>query len=148
MGYAIPSNVAIAVAENIIDNCDKEYEEDETPITKMSKAILGVTIQISSSRAVYDGYTMTTKIVEDIVVSEITENSLVDGKLQVGDIIKSVAINSKEKQVTRSFYLSEYLINARVGDTVTLKIIREEEEEAVEMQVVITLTEESFSAIN
>ena len=144
MGYAIPSNVALAVARNIIDNCDKEDAESDN----MSKVILGIQLKVNSSRAVYDANTMTTKIVEDIVVLEVEEESLAEGKLQAGDVIKSVTINSNQKQITRSFHLSDFLINARAGDTITLTVIREVEDEPVEMQVVIVASEKSFSQIN
>ena len=79
---------------------------------------------------------------------EVEEESLAEGKLQAGDVIKSVAINSNQKQITRSFHLSDFLINARAGDTITLTVIREVEDEPVEMQVVIVASEESFSQIN
>ncbi|MDE6614881.1 MAG: S1C family serine protease, partial [Clostridia bacterium] len=146
MGYAIPSNVAVAVAESIIDNCDKDYDKEDR-VKKMSKATLGIQLSINSSRAVYDGNTMTTKIVEDVVISLVEEGSLADGKLQVDDIIKSVAIKSDTKQVTRSFHLIDALLNARVGDKITLTVIRVVEDESKEVQVEIIVTQESLSII-
>lgn len=146
MGYAIPSNVAIAVAENIIDNCDKDYDKEATRNKKMSKVVLGVTLEISSSRAVYDGNTMTTKVIEDIAIDSVKEESLADGILQEGDVIKSISINSEEKQVTRSFHLTDYLINARVGDTIILKVRRVDQDELIEVEIVAI--EDSFSELN
>ncbi|MDE7216324.1 MAG: S1C family serine protease [Clostridia bacterium] len=144
MGYAIPSNVAIAVARNIIDNCDN----DDAISKKPSKASLGVQLAIKSSRAVYDGNTMTTRIVEDIVIYSVEEGSAAEGKLQADDIVKSISIGSVNKEVTRSFHFIDALLNARVGDTVTLTVFREVDEVVTEIQIEITLTAESFSQIN
>ncbi|MDE5990910.1 MAG: S1C family serine protease [Clostridia bacterium] len=144
MGYAIPSNVALAVARNIIDNCDNEEAESKT----VSKIVLGIQLAVNSSRAVYDGNTMTTKIVEDIVIKAVEEESLAEGKLQADDIVKSVAINSEIKQITRSFHLSDFLINARAGDTIVLTVVRVVDDEPIELQVEIVAGEEAFSQIN
>ena len=144
MGYAIPSNVALAVARNIIDNCDSETSTAK----KMSKITVGVQLGVNSSRAVYDGNTMTTRIVEDVVIKSVEEGSLAEGKLQADDIVKSVAINGKERQISRTFHLIDFLINAREGDTITFKVLREVEEQIVEVEVEIIANAESFSQIN
>ena len=144
MAYAIPTNVAVAVAQNIIDNCDKADAVSKKP----SKAVIGVQLGINSSRAVYDGNTMTTRIVEDIVINSVEAGYPAEGKLQEKDIVKSITVGGRTKEVTRSFHVIDALLNAREGDTVTLTVVRVVDEEVKQIQVEITLTAESFSPIN
>lgn len=51
IGYAIPSNVAVSIAENIIDYC---YGTDTE---RVQRALLGITVSTSDSKAVYDSTT-------------------------------------------------------------------------------------------
>ena len=48
IGYAIPSNVAVSIAENIIHYC---YGTDTESV---QRALLGITVSTSDSKAVYD----------------------------------------------------------------------------------------------
>lgn len=109
---------------------------------------MGVQLGINSSRAVYDGNTMTTRIVEDIVINSVEAGYPAEGKLQEKDIVKSITVGGRTKEVTRSFHVIDALLNAREGDTVTLTVVRVVDEEVKQIQVEITLTAESFSPIN
>lgn len=134
IGYAIPISIAIGVADNIIDNCDGQDN-----IT-MSKYSVGIAVSINQSNAVYDGNTMTTKIVEEVKVSEVQETSALAGQLQEGDIIKSISINSQKIEVTRTFHVIDAILAVRVGDKIEFEIQRGEEN--------LTIAIESASADN
>ena len=119
IGYAIPSNVARLIAENII-----HYENTGSECAKRST--IGITLSAdTNSHTIYDTETGKVHIIEEVVIAEITKDSLVEGKLQVGDIITSIKIGDGEAlAVTRNFNVVERMLAARAGDTVVFEIIR------------------------
>lgn len=113
IGYAIPSSIAIKVADNIIAN------------NSVKKLILGVTVQATNSKAVYNEDTLATTIEEDIVVYEITENSISQTLgLQIGDVITSIQINSTLYSLTRMYQLPDLLLMVKNGDSISINITR------------------------
>ena len=118
VGYAIPSNVAKYIAENIIYYCDGT--------SKMSvyRCLMGVTVSSASSYAVYDEETGRVMKVEDVEVAEISDTGIAAGKLQVGDIIKKMTIRGVDYKITRVYSVVDSMLNARVGDTVEVHIER------------------------
>ena len=82
-------------------------------------------------------------MVEEILeVAEVSDGGAAKGALQAGDAIESVTIRGVTTKVTKSYHVSEALLYARPGDTVTLDVTRNGETQKVE----ITLLESSFSA--
>ena len=117
IAYAIPSNVAIAIAQNIIDNgCGV-----------VRRAILGIGIAGSDSHMIFDKGTGLTTIAETVKVQSITEGGLGAAMgLTAGDILVSVQVGDRtELTVTRQYQIVDELLNARVGDTVTITIERD-----------------------
>jgi len=148
IGYAIPADVAIRVAKNIIYN----YETNSSG--KLSKAFIGIKQQISDSYSEYDSTTLTVKIHNIIKIVEVVENtpaSSVD--IQVGDILKRIkltnTINGENDEVIetieRSYQVSDLLFLAKENTTLTLYLQRENVADLVE--VTITLTNENFNII-
>ena len=119
IGYAIPSNVAVSIADNIIDYC---YGTD---IESVQRAMLGVTVTASDSKAVYDTQTGLMHIQETVSIYEISKGSLADGVLQTGDILLSATIDGKQTQITRQYHIIDMMLDLRVGDTVELEILRD-----------------------
>ena len=136
IAYAIPSNLAIAVAQNIVDHCLG------TTTKTVMRATVGISIGILDSYSAYDTTTGQIKTVEQIAIKAITENSLSHGKLQAGDVLLSVTLGEKTVNVTRSHHALDLLLEARAGDTVTFRILRGEEE----MTVSITISSENMVA--
>ena len=132
IAYAIPSNVARLVAENVI------YHANESGVDHVKKASLGVTLSDdTNSHTVYDTETGKVHIIEEVVVVDIAKNSLAEGKIEIGDIITSIKIASEEtKSVTRNFHVVERMLTARVGDTVVVEVLRDGE--AITLTFVIT----------
>ena len=131
IGYAIPSNVAVSIAENIIDYC---YGTDTE---RVQRAFLGITVSALDSKAVYDSTTGLISIKETVSVYEVSSGSLADGVLQAGDVLVSANINGNTTEITRQYHIIDMMLDVRVGDVVTLHILREGEEKTVS----ITITE-------
>lgn len=130
IAYAIPSDLATAVADNIIDNCYQKTNKNAI------KATFGVNISISNSKAVYDNQTGQISIVEAIRVSEEpTSNSLIWGKLFKGDVLLSVSIGDYTRNITRMHHVTEITLRVREGDVVEFKVLRDGEEQTVSVTV-------------
>ena len=136
IGYAIPSNVAVSIAENIIDYCYGKSEE------RVQRALLGITVSTSDSKAVYHSETGSFTIEETVSVYEVTEGSLADGILQAEDVLVSAILNDNTTDITRQYHIIDMMLDVRVGDVVILNILRG----GVEMSVSITITESCLTA--
>lgn len=121
-GYAIPSNLALSVAQNIIDNAAVSRSGGAI------RATLGVTMQVTDSTSAYDEDTGRAYIIETVTVQEVSFGSAAQGKLKAGDVLYSARIGGgKEKIITRMHMLSNLLFNVRKGDTLTLTVSRGED---------------------
>ncbi len=136
IGYAIPSNVARAVADNIIDNCFG------TNIKSVQRGMLGITVQVTDSYAEYEAESGRVQIYEKLVIQEVSSGSVSEGKLMAGDIIKAVSLHGESSMITRQYKLIDLLLDVRVGDVVTLNVIRDGNEISVD----ILMTEKSITA--
>ena len=136
IGYAIPSNVAVSIAENIIDYC---YGTDEE---RVQRALLGITVSTSDSKAVYNSTSGLMTIEETVSVYEVSSGSLADGILQAEDILVSATVNGNTTEITRQYHIIDMMLDVRVGDVVILNILRSGEEKTVS----ITITEECLTA--
>lgn len=134
IGYAIPSNLAIAVAENIIDHC-----LGKTTKTAM-RATLGVTFTPTESYAEYDATTGEIHIVEKVGIQTVSAGSAADGKLQEGDTIVSITLNGQTYPVTRGHHLTDRILDIRAGDTVTFTVLRD----GAEQTVTVTITADNM----
>lgn len=135
IGYALPSTVVTAVADNIIYYC---YESDNENVMR---AIMGITVITNDSCAVYEEETGLMKIRETVVVHSVDETQL--GKVfQVDDQLVSITIGGKTLQITRQHQLIDAMLTARVGDEVTFTVLRNGQETALS----ITVTEDCLTA--
>ena len=119
IGYAIPSNVAVAIAENVIVYCFG------TQLERVQRALLGITVSTSDSRAVYDSDQGLLTIRETVSVYEVSEGSVADGVLQVGDVLVRASVNGEMVEITRQYHVIDMMLSVREGDTVTFDILRE-----------------------
>ncbi len=118
IGYAIPSNVVKYISDNIIYYCDGTDKE------AVYRCILGITVNVTEAHSELD--TATGKVVrkETVTVGSIQDGAIVEGLLEVGDVIKSITIDGKTYEVDRTFKVIDSMLNARVGSQVTFNIIR------------------------
>ena len=126
IAYAIPSNVAKRLTESVLSN-------DEGIATR---CILGVVPSVATSKAVYDSETGKISIVETVSISSITEGSVAEGKLLVGDVVRSLTIDGKTVEIERKYQLIENMFAAHVGSTVVFGI----ERNGQSMNVTFTIT--------
>ncbi len=131
IGYAIPSNVVRAITDNIIYYCFGKSGKT------VMRAILGLTVTVGELYSVYDEETGIIKQAEKVVAMETTAGALAYGVFKPDDVIKSITIGEKTVAVTRRHHLIDTMLDARVGDTVFFKIIRD----GVEKTVNVTITE-------
>ena len=136
IGYAIPSNVALAVAENIIYYCDGTEKES------VYRCIMGITLEAKSSVAKYDTQTGKVHIIEEVAVTELTADSIVKGYLEAGDVIKSITIDGKECVVSRIHNVVDAMLNARVGSSVVISIVRDGTAKTVTVPIVESMLKE------
>ena len=136
IGYAIPSDIAISVANNIIDNC---YGTDAESVRK---AVLGVTVTATESKAFFDAETGLISLAEVVSVYDISDGSPASEVLKKGDIIVSASIDGETKKITRQFHIIDMMLDVRENDTLILVIIRD----GAEMTVSITFDADSFTA--
>lgn len=122
IAYAIPVSIAIGVTQNIIDHsANADYTDG------VWKYLLGVGVVSNNLRTELTEDGSAVVIREDVVIDSLTEGSLTDGVLKVGDLIRSLTVGGKTYEATRSFVIVDAMLNARVGDTVTVTFEREGE---------------------
>lgn len=122
-GYAIPANLAIPLARNIIDNYSSAGGNALV-------ARLGVTMKVQEGKGVYDESSGKYFIEEKVVIDTVEMRSAANAAgLKRGDTLISATLNragnSQTVQLTRLHKLSNLLMQARFGDTLTLKVSRE-----------------------
>ncbi|MDR1094392.1 MAG: trypsin-like peptidase domain-containing protein [Clostridiales bacterium] len=112
MGYAIPANVAVGIARNILDGGGTA-----------KKCVLGVTQEIRTSKAVLSDGKITVE--EDLQITDVTAGGLADGKLAKGDILVSASLNGGGPIILdRIFKLPDFLLTVRANDALTLTVLR------------------------
>ncbi len=120
IGYAIPSNLAKYVADNIIyyDNLDSANDS-------VYRVLLGVSVGISKAYTEYDTETGKIHKKEDVKIVSVEKGSLAEGKLNIDDIVKSVTVDGVNYEVVRTFNLVDIMLTARQSSTVILHVLRD-----------------------
>lgn len=135
IGYAIPSNVAKYIAENIIYYCDGTDRES------VYRCIMGITVISANPRVDYDVETGRVRKLEDVVIESVNAGSEAEGLLMKGDVVRSISVDGTEYSVTRIFMVVDSMLNARVGSEVIIKVTRDGED----MSVTVPITEASLT---
>lgn len=129
IGYAIPSSIAIPVAENIIDNCHQKEN------IALLRPMLGVTLASTSAGSVISPETGLITKTESVVISQVSFGSLASGKIEVGDVITAIKIGDDEISITRTHHVIDMMLNARLGDQVEITLLRKGETKAVTIEI-------------
>jgi serine protease Do len=130
IGYAIPSNVARAIADNIIDFC---YGKS---CKTVMRGLLGITVTTNALSTKYNTETGVLERYEEIVVHEVNKGGLGETILKAGDILKTITLGERKVEITRQYHLIDAMLDVRVGDTVYMEILRNGEE--ITVSTVIT----------
>lgn len=136
IGYAIPVSIVTGVAENVL----WQYSQTGKTGVHPKKAIMGVTLAISNSSAVYDSLTKTNKIVETVTVTEIS-SPLASKYFVVGDKIVSLTIGDNSYTITRMYHMIDAMLSARPDEVIKISVLRDGNLTKLE----VTLPAENFS---
>lgn len=137
IGYAIPSDLVRNIVENLLYHCDGSR------VTKLNRALMGITITAYVTGLVPDG-SGDLKEVELVEVVEVANGSLAAGKVMVGDIVNSITVDGVTKPVTKIHHVTDHMLNARVGSTVSMEITRGTEK----ITISFTITADRTSLVN
>ncbi len=137
MGYAIPSNIVYAVAENIINNYENKNRSG------VYKATVGIVIKMEESYSVYDEENEKTLIHEKVVVSEVSAGSAAEGKLKVGDVLVKISCADNVRDINRRFTAIDFILSLGEGDEVTFTV----ERDGVTVEEKLTLDASLFSRV-
>jgi len=119
IGFAIPSNVAKYIAQNILYYCDG------TTHTSAFRCMLGINVQIAELYTEYDEETGVLHRKERVeVLSIASDTSAAKDILMEGDVINSITIDGKVYEVTRMFHVVDAMLNARATSSVKINVTR------------------------
>lgn len=141
IAYAIPSAIAVKVADNIVWNCSSGEKRG------VSKGLMGITLYAAASSSYYDEALSKTVIVEDVTVKSVTEGSLAYGSILENDIILSISKDGTETTVSRMYICVDYMLAVRPGDVITVKVKRNDGGEQKVLTFTFTLEEKHFANI-
>lgn len=128
--YAIPASLAVAVADNIIENNGQRFT-------------LGVNMELQDMNTYIDEQGVI-RSEYTYAISSVNADSAAYGKLQAGDVMVSVSINGSEGvKINSTYSAQEYLMTARPGDSVTVTVLRNGEK----TDVTLTADQQYFTAI-
>lgn len=134
IAYAIPSNVAKNVADNII-----YYDSIDPDCDSVMRTIIGIEPGINKAYSIYDEQTGKVHKMEQVVVANVTSGSAAYGKLKSGDILKSVTIDGKTYDITRKFDVFDAMLKVKNSDdftsVVSFVIIRDGREMTVTVDI-------------
>ena len=119
IGFAIPSNVAKYIAENIIYYCDgKEYKS-------AYRCMLGIQVHIAALSTTLDEESGLLERRESVAVLSITSGkAAARSELKEGDVINSITIDGVTYEVSRMFHVTDAMLNARVKSSVVINVTR------------------------
>ncbi len=142
MSYALPSNFVKNVSDNIIYYCDTESEDGKS-LENVYRCYLGITVEASELYTVYDKSSGKVLRREVVTVKAVESLGLANGRIAVGDIINSITVDGVKYEVTRMYIVTDSMLSARVGSTVTVNVTRGGES----IDVSIDITSASLTAV-
>jgi len=131
IAYAIPSNVARNVADNII-----YYDTINPDNDSVYRILMGVTVSVSRAYTEYDTETGKVHKREVVVISSVNEAGAASGKLMKDDVVNSITIDGVTHTVTRTHNVIDAMLAARTTSSVVINVTRG----GVQMDVVINLS--------
>ena len=136
-GYAIPSNLAKNLIDNIIYYCDGVDE------TQAMRPLMGITVTAAAQGVVVDPETGEISQGHVTSISELTKNCVIADKVAKNDIINSITIDGVKTVINRYYQVPDTMLSARVGSEVILNITRGDQT----FDVTFTVTENMLTPI-
>ena len=148
VGYAIPVNVATAIADQVIAQCEGRTE---TRVKILSSTGIGLTVDDGNRSASFDSGTTTWETKANVVVKTVTSASKLNGKVSAGDIINSVVVDGMTYNLNFAYELNDVLLKVISGKTssysATFKITTTEAGSLVDKDIVINFEDGDFAQI-
>lgn len=119
IAYAIPANLAILTAGILIESYSGSVA------VGYKKIHLGITMAPTASGIIIEEESGTLRKEELIEITAINEDSALIEFCEIGDIITSINVNGKETRVIAMHNVIEAMLEARVGSTVTVTVLRD-----------------------
>ncbi|MBQ3511534.1 MAG: trypsin-like peptidase domain-containing protein [Bacilli bacterium] len=121
IGFAIPIEVAIEKAEEIINGKES------------SKPYLGISMLNVEDAKYYMNYRnyISSNITSGVIVIDIENDSIADNNLKIGDVITEI----NNKSVKNVAYLRYELYKYKSGETIKIKIIRDNNEKEISIKL-------------
>ena len=108
-----------------LSNDEHQNDNDDTT-NGVNKILLGVTVSSQNSKYIYDAELGHGKIVEEILINEISANSIAENLgLQSGDIIKGFVINGEEVMFDRYYQMGDYILYLTSQTTISIIYYRD-----------------------
>lgn len=117
VGMAIPTNLAINVADNVI------YGYETGKWTGVKKYDFGIEFGYANNKAVYDPETKLTYLKEDVIITSSTGTAYQIG-VEEGDKVASVKLGTFNLELSREFELDEFFLKIRPGETFQITVVK------------------------
>lgn len=128
MAYAIPCNIAISVADNLIRNYDG------TNLATVKKGSLGMTLKIENSITEYNSTLKKVDIKETIVVDSVTAGAVGETSgFIVGDQIVKIEYEGETITPTRMFEIIDVMLKVETNKTITYSVVRAGETKTIDV---------------
>lgn len=120
INYAVPLEIVTGTADNII----YRYEQGDDAGCAY-KIVCGITVDTKNSCYVYDSSTGYGKIYEDVVIKTVESGSVAEAAgLVSGDILEAIVVNGEEREIARSYDISDIILTLRDGDEIGFIVTR------------------------
>ena len=114
MAYAIPSNIAKSIADNILYYCAKTSQTNGKYIDT------GIDFDINSMGTEFDSETGRVLTYEEVKITDAPSGL----GLQVNDILRIITVDGIEYEIKHEYQPEEIILNIRPGSTVVLGVVR------------------------
>lgn len=119
IAYAIPSDLAMSVVTNIMNNCDGKDNK------LVKRCLMGVTVEVTDSQTVVNADTGKVTIKNTVSVKSVESGSVAAAAgIQAGDVIVSIRYQSKLYAVNREYDITNLSLLFKEGDEVIVNIER------------------------
>jgi len=141
INYAIPLLIVTTTADNIIHYAN-DQKEDTSGVYIIK---VGFTVMINSSKYCFDEEKKLGVIVEDVKVTELTNNSIASNiGFKENDLVKAVIINNERFEVNRMSEIGDFLLMIRPEDNFSFEVLRNSE---TTQTLTFQATSENFNKI-
>ena len=137
MGYAIPSNLVLALVNNILRNCEGSSNMN------VLKPIMGITITSYVSGLVVDPESGDFYEANLVEIIEVSKTSPAYGMAKVGDVIEYIIVDGRRTEVYRSYQVTDSMFYASSGSEIRLGVLRNGEP----IELIMTITPDAVTVV-